>query len=688
MNQSRRRTAGIVFTVTLVIFVVCWQGQRGASQPAPDPVVPTTRPVRTQELLEAMQRLVGLSAQASYVQSWVQRIDAGQASIDGFIDEILSTDRFGSEVVPSLVFGSYVNVRNYYALPSGFVLRQTPEGVYYLREPCLAGASVTVTPWWNLRTEVRVCPDSYRPEVWTVSPNANSYVTKTTMACDSQIGSPELETSSVCGCGPKLIRCVRDTDQFEQLKSSLIDEVKRTVAYVVQHDLPIATLFTGNSTFRNRDAELYYRRQKIGALHDVDAADLDLETWPQDGQWAPRPELLPGQHAGLLTSPQILHALPDRRQRQRAYYELMWCNLRNAFGATTHKVLEINTTGNNSFEHDSWQRLAHTPLCTTCHARLDYGFQFFLGYPDSRGSTHYIQSDQRTGEGPLYGRDIDDLRGTAPLTPLGFAKLATVQPEFDDCMATNFASYVLGDQATTSDLSAIDAALKQHGTFKTALKVGLERYAARWGKIAPTTSQVVETSSGLPGSVVVSSTLRATLDRYCSDCHDSSQPAFADSPDRDDVATNFTPPILPRPLVIGMLDKVAFGAMPVNNPLDPAVREEVVLQLVNTLWSDGDSRDQSLRYYLTQARGLPAQQIDNAFYFINTLAGSSSGLKWGPLERSLWSDQNTMTPGFIATVSLEALAACEQATKVRAGGLEDCLGWTTAIPMLARDPNR
>ncbi|MEQ1737586.1 MAG: hypothetical protein ABL886_14425, partial [Rhodoglobus sp.] len=96
----------------------------------------------------------------------------------------------------------------------------------------------------------------------------------------------------------------------------------------------------------------------------------------------------------------------------------------------------------------------------------------------------------------------------------------------------------------------------------------------------------------------------------------------------------------------------------------------------------------SLHYYLTQARGLPAPQIDNAFYFISTLAGSASGLKWGPLERSLWSDQNTMTPGFIATVSLEALAACEQAGKVRGVGLDDCLGWTTAIPMLARDPGR
>jgi hypothetical protein len=685
----------------IALAIAACTSQRG--QPSPRERVPVaagsgpiaSAPKRTADLLGAMARLVGLSANAPYLASWAQRIDAGQASIDGFIDELLTTDRFGSEIIPSLVFGTYVNVRNYYALPSGFILNHSPgpDGAYYLRAPCAPGDAVSVHPWWDLQSEVKVCPDSYRPDKWTISADEQRYQTKTVLTCGSQIGSPELETNSLCGCGPNLIRCMRDADQYEAFNRSLMDEVKHTTAYVVEHDLPMATLFTGNETFRDRDAELYYRREKIEALQmqDVSAELAGLDAWPQDGKWAPRAELSPGQHAGLLTAPQILHWNPDRRQRQRGYYEMMWCNLRNAFGATTEKVLELNSTGNNAFAHAGWQRMAHTPLCTTCHARLDYGFQFFMGYPDSRAGTYFMPALQNKGQGPLYGHDIDDLRGTAPLTPLGFAKLATAQPEFDECMTTHFATYVLGDQATSADVDAIAAAVKQTGTFKAPMKVALERYAARWrgephAPPAPPIPTVAAAGTAPPGEIAVSPPLRATLDRYCGDCHDSSQPPYSDSPDHDDVAFNFTGAALPRRLVVDMLDNVGFGTMPKKGPLDPPQREQVVHLLVDTLWHDDGTRAQALHYYLGRDRGLPAQQIDNAFYFIDTTARATSGVSWGALERALWSDQATITPGFVATTSLEALRACEQASKTQGTRLEDCLSWTTSLSVLSRDP--
>src|SRR5690606_37541264 len=147
----------------------------------------------------------------------------------------------------------------------------------------------------------------------------------------------------------------------------------------------------------------------------------------------------------------------------------------NSFGATTHKVLELNASGNNFFVHDSWKQLAHTELCTDCHARLDYGSRFFSGYPDSRASTHYNPALQGAATGPLYGRDIRDLRGEAPLTPLGFAKLATEQPDFGGCMTNHFVNYVLGGRATGDDLRAIEAAVAQTRTFKGAMKAALER---------------------------------------------------------------------------------------------------------------------------------------------------------------------------------------------------------------------
>ncbi len=662
-----------------------------ADEPEPGPAVAS--PPDTAALLGAMGSLVGLVAEPAKLATWAEKIDRGAAPLDAYLDEILGTERFAAEVVPALVFAAFVNVRNYYALPSAFVLKHPadPNGPLYLRAPCSADDAVAVQPWWNLRTEVRVCPDSYRPDKWTLSPGEHAYRTAMALSCDSQVGSPELETNPLCGCGPNLIRCLRDDDQYNQFNKSFMDEVKRTTAYVVEHDLAMASLFTGNSTFRDRNTELYYRRQKIETLQIQQAARelADLDAWPEGGKWAPRDEVVSGQHAGVLTAPQILHWLPDRRQRQRGYYEMMWCNLRNSFGATTHKVLELNSTGNNFFVHDSWQRLAHTELCMNCHARLDYGSQFFLGYPDSRAGTHFNPTLQASGLGPLYGRDLRDLRGQAPLTPLGFANLATMQPDFNSCMANHFVNYVLGDRATSDDVHAIEAAVTQTGTFKASMKIALERYAEHWrddARPAPAVAVAVEAGPG-PGSsggMIVGRALRAQLDDHCLDCHDEA-PYSAD-PDAADLPFSFKPSELPRPLLVAMTDHVAFGMMPKNQPLDPPVRDAIVDLLIDTLWTTPADRGEARRYYLGRERGLPAHQIDNELYEIDRIAGASSDIAWGALERGIWSDQSTVTPSFLALSGLEALRACVHAVETKGGSLESCLSQATAPAVWSRRP--
>jgi hypothetical protein len=650
----------------------------------------------TPELLASMGALVGVVIEPVHLAAWAKKLDNGQAPLDSYIDEILGTERFASEVMPSLLFAAFVNVRNYYALPYAFVLKHPPEATapLYLRAPCSADEAIPVRPWWDLHAEIKVCPDSYRPDKWTLAPNEHSYRTPIALSCDSQVGSPELETNPLCGCGPNLIRCLRDEDQYNQFNRSFMDEVKRTTAYVVEHDLPMATLFIGNSTFRDRNVELYYRRQKIGALETkrVKHELADLGAWPEDGKWAPREEIRPGQHAGVLTAPQILHWLPDRRQRQRGYYEMMWCNLRNSFGATTHKVLEINANGNNFFVHDSWKRLAHTELCMNCHARLDYGSQFFLGFPDSRASTHYNPALQATGTGPLYGRDIRDLRGEAPLTPLGFAKLATEQPDFNSCMANHFVSYVLGDRATNDDIRAIETVVAHNATFKASMKVALERYAERWREdmripppvLAPIVAPAAVTWPRPTSGVTVSAALRAKLDQHCADCHDEAP--YTDNADSDDLPYNFAGGELPRRLLVSMTDHVAFGMMPKDQVLDPQAREDFVGLLIDTLWADPSARMEASRYYLGRARGLPAHQIDNALYEIDHIAGASSDVAWGALERGIWSDQSTITPGFLALTGLEAIRACARGAAGRSSTFDDCLRQAVSLHALSRWP--
>lgn len=651
--------------------------------PAPTKVATPIAAPSTASLLGTLARLTGGATDAASLDSWVGRIDRDPAQLGNYIDEILANDRLAQEIIPSMIFGSFASVRSYYAVPSAFILKQRgPDKPLFLRAPCEGSQAVAVSPWWDLQREIQVCPDAYQPTKWTLAAGEHDFPTEAVLTCDSQVGSPEVETHPVCGCGPNLIRCLPDEAHYNELNRSLMDEVKATVQYVVEQDLPIATLFTSNSTFRDRNAEGYYRRQRIGSLQlaDVKAELSGLDSWPTSGAWAPRPEVSPGQHAGLLTAPQVLHSLPDRRQRQRAYYEIMWCNLKNTFGATTEKVLEINASGKNFFSHDSWKQLAHTELCTNCHARLDYGFQFFLGYPDSRASTHYIPALHPTGSGPLYGANIDDLRGSAPLTPINFAQLATTQPEFASCMTQQVVSYVIGDRATDADVKAVSATLASNGTFRSAMKVALTRYAEAWRPKASAASPVVPAPAlshvwkrdgkGMPAP------LRAALDRLCTDCHDA---------DRERGVIDLTVETLPRSALVRMADVVAFGTMPKDQVLDPATRDELVTLLIDTLWSDVVGRAEARRYYLGKSRGLSAQQIDTALSMIQKTAGAPSGLEWGVLERGIWSEQSTFTPGFVAVTALEALRSCATASAAGTSGtLDDCLNRTLSVRDLSR----
>ncbi len=668
----------VVVATTVLAVVACSNAE--VKPPSPTKVASPSVAPSTVSLLSTLARLVGSATDATSLESWAGRVDSDPTQLGSYIDEILKNDRLAKDIIPSMIFGSFVNVRSYYAVPSAFVLKQSGAGKpFYLRAPCEPAQAVSVRPWWDLQDEIRVCADAYQPTKWTLAAGEHDFPTTAVLTCDSQIGSPEVETHPVCGCGPNLIRCLPDEAHYDELNRSLMDEVKATVQYVVEQDLPIATLFTNNATFRDRNAEGYYRRQRIGALQlaDVGTELADLDSWPTSGAWAPRAEVSPGQHAGLLTAPQILHSLPDRRQRQRAYYEIMWCNLKNTFGATTAKVLEINASGKNFFSHDSWKQLAHTELCTNCHARLDYGFQFFLGYPDSRASTHYIPALHPTGSGPLYGANIDDLRGTAPLTPIGFAKLATAQPEFGSCMTQQVVSYVIGDRATAADVQAVAASVESTGTFRSAMKVALTRYAATWRRQAAPTSASPIVGLTLPRREQdTPRPLRAALDRLCIDCHDA---------DRERDAVDLTVDPLPRTLLVRMADVVAFGTMPKAQVLDPDTRDELVNLLIDTLWNDVARRAEARRYYLGRSRGLGAQQIDNALAMIQQTAGASSGLEWGLLERGIWSEQSTFTPGFVAVTALEALRSCTTASpRGTSGALHDCLNRTLSVSALSR----
>ncbi len=639
----------------------------------------------TAVLVERIAALTGGGVSHHEVLNWSLRIDHSN-DWGEFLDARLSSEAFSRSLMPALIFGLYFSAANYYAVPSGFILQvQASAGgpIYYLREPCKPEEAEEVTPWWALKGKVRICPDSYRPDQWVVAPNTGTYHSKMPISCDSQVGSPENETASICGCGPYLIRCLPSRELYDAFNRSMRNEVAQTTAYVVENDLPLETLFTGRETFRDRNVELIYRRQLIGSTRNPDVPKVleGIEAWPVKGRWAPRPELIEGQHAGLLTAPQLLHWLPDRRQRQRGFFEILWCRGKNNFGATTEKVIEINKTPNLAFVHDSWKRLAHTEICENCHARLDYGFQFFFGYPDSRASIHYDPELQLPGEGPFYGNDSHDLRGQGRLTPAGFAAIALAQPEFIGCAADKIAGHVFASSANSKDHALVTAELsKTHNlraTFRRALERMIEESSERRPALPnPPASEGLADLDVRP-NIAVSPALRTQLDDWCVDCH--YEVTYKDG-DAWGVPYDLRSNDLPRSLLVRALDHVAFGHMPKEGDMSRDQRKALVQLFVDNLWGTGKARQEALDYYLTDLQLPMAQSIDSIMSTIRT-ASDEPPLEWGLLERGLSVEQTAFTPGVAATSALEAAHACGARP---ADEVEACIEDVLRLPNLVR----
>jgi hypothetical protein len=148
---------------------------------------------------------------------------------------------------------------------------------------------------------------------------------------------------------------------------------------------------------------------------------------------------------------------------------------------------------------------------------------------------------------------------------------------------------------------------------------------------------------------------------------------------------------LPRELVVRMTDHVAYGKMPrLPVEMTQVERHAMVGSLIDHLWADPAARAEATEYYQRQDRGLPVEPIDSAFRMVDrssgdTLPAADSGAdrdtavqspSWGLLERGLWIDQASFTPGFAAAIGLEALRVCRTGDgrhRVDAGQTERCL---------------
>lgn len=666
-----------------------------AAQTAPAPIPTAPRDSLT-DLVDTLARLT-TGAEGTDRLHRVARSE----SVGAAIYELVNSRHFAAQGAQTMLFGSILDGTSELQIAlielrrSQHVIDGGAEQVYYLSKPCELATAVKVEPWWAPGQQVSICPDSYRPKVRRdrtrdIVCGSKNHADAITLERDRDVvamtshasgdkgdNAPaenlaDLPPPLACGCGPRLIYCGPDQNVIANAGLSLHQEVSDTLSYIVQKDLPYRNFYVGNETYRNDIADIMYSRVEVqnGRSPIVESATAgNLRS-----SWRTRKELFPGHHAGVLTALHVLHITDGVRDRMRDYFDMAWCANPDSHGATAERILELGIT--NLRDGEGWKDLASRQFCTGCHARLDYGMQFFTAFPSSYHGTIEEPSARLPGTGPLYGEDIEDPRGVGPLTPHGFAELLVSQPEFDQCVAQRIANHVFSRRVIPEDYEALLAVFKETGRIKPVVQVALERYASRWSSWGPESAPAENRQATAPSPpspsprpipnnadvVALPDALRAQIDDHCISCHDGST-------DLSSPELNLTTDSYSREQLTAMLHHVAWRNMPKGDRLDDRRHRDLTVALIDLLWSDAPSRRTAAMAYYLGTNALPTHRAPTIARSVPN--PNSVRLK---VESSVDPLMSQLTPGIVASVSSAALKAC----KAESGeSLSDCLEkWT------------
>jgi mono/diheme cytochrome c family protein len=587
-----------------------------------------------------------LARGAPIAPSKAETIAAGLATaddVDRFIDAMLKDGAFASRVAPGMLLGAHLTKPDH-PISDDFVLQREGEGPLFLRRPCPPSDAIEVVPWWS-DAPVAVCPEAVKADVIGDG--------------ERQCGALHLRPadSDLCGCGPALIRCFESARHYQQVRSALNAELRATIAAVVKDEQPVAEVFTRNRTVRGQAAEAVYARARI--MRGDEAALDALRAFPKKPDDLARPEALTGQHAGILTAPSLVYSSDASRGVLRTLYDLMWCTGHASARVDTQTLLRLDVV--DLRVGDGWKQLASMPVCTDCHARLDYGMQFFSGYPSAYNGVDFVPSRSLVGVGPLYASSIDDHRGEGPLTPQGFAQMAVAQDEFGQCMSQRVLDHVFHGAQTAGDAQAVRARFLDDGSLRGMMAAALKRYARAQLDGRPSPQRIVASApAAARDEVEVPPALARALKTQCVACH-------ADDPALPDLSAR----VLPRRLLQRSADRVASGLMPpAPDGLDAPRRRAMTGLLVDAGWASAEARSAALEHLLHGRRGEAVHEPYAALGGVAKRAGQRGASGWLLLESFVSPTSNTVTPGWASTVGLEALAACRRG---RTDDLDACL---------------
>jgi len=505
------------------------------------------------------------------------------------------------------------------------------------RAPCSLREAERVRPWWDPEHEILVCPSSHRPDRIRAINGKHKLCSPPTPAFERQ----------GCGCGPSLMYCIK-SERLDDLRVSMRNEFTDTIAWSVGQDRPLQDLFRGRETVRDRWIDWLYRRQLVEG--GAPAKLLSDAGWVEGR--SPRPELHPGAHAGLLSSPQVVISGCEPRQRLMAISNLIWCVQPRSVGVTADTVFGLPTDFRAPMQ--GWQLLASMPVCDGCHARLDYSAQFFEGL--TAGFHYDARISPRAGSTmSMYIHDQFDLRGRGEQTPAGFAELAVSQPEFGACMSQRVAAHVFGQHATADDVASLLEVFKTRPTYRELLTSALVSYAERRLWSGGERGEIAHADPADPAAAQLG--LGALVEQYCSDCHDTGGVAGKVWSSSRALADHRT--------MIQALDSIGDRRMPpARDPLDPAVRQRFVALLAERIWPDAEARNAALGNYSGRLDNVEVHRRGSTMKIIGALAGvdlDDAIAKISSLYAGHGRDDQEYTPDFALNTVIDGVAACKLA---------------------------
>jgi hypothetical protein len=626
-------THRLIVAAALGLFA-CNQRSAPVTTPTPEP-----EPVRA--LDEGLVRDLSILTTQAEPTAAVKTL-AARGDLEGVISMLVEARTFTHVVAPNILLEDN-RFPAVYAVQELQLQIDPKTEIGYLYQPCKPSDATSVEPWWAMGTRIKVCNDSYKPDVFAM-PRSKERPNDPPPMCGSNRG-----VAPPCGCGPNLIRCYRDRDQLTEVRKRLYAEDLDTIGHVINAGLPLQEIYTTNATVRDLVTETRYR------MHDAARGEpwtKGLEKFGTEPTLQPRAEAFPGMHAGILTTPNFIRIGDAPRTTMMMFFQTMTCTGVDGAQVSAHQALGIDTASIRN-ESGGGNFLATTPGCSGCHARLENSIPFFASW---RSVFHSLETEpelQTIKDGKIYLNDIDDLRATTLTTPAAFAKVVTAQPEFSTCQAGRIANFVHGvdhvDPGVVQELAGMIAAQKPvRDVFKTALL----HYARRIMAGAPPKPAIAtQPPRAQRFDVAAERHFDATTVKaleVCTDCHSTGDRWI------DKAVTTNTVSALHA---LRMADVVASGSMPKGTSLSDPEREALVTLLAQAAWGDAETGKETANFMLGNNRPAAVHEFTTIVQMIDRPDPPPAEPYMAP-EYMTKPGYYFLTPGIATTLGFEALRVC------------------------------